>query len=122
MTLFPVEARFATLALSLTEAERPKPLEANGAALALVRARKPIDPFFLFPPESCYPLKGCSIAALTREHGGWEQAVGLVPDDERSRVKCLVPAQGAGTRRLTKSAPHSARRSRAERQNNPASG
>jgi len=37
------------------------------------------------------------IAALTREHGGWEQAR-LRTSDERSRVKCLVPAQGDGTR------------------------
>jgi len=44
------------------------------------------------------------IAALTREHGGWEQAR-LRTSDERSRVKCLVPAQGAGARHLAKSAP-----------------
>ncbi|MBU1706117.1 hypothetical protein KKG19_05340, partial [Patescibacteria group bacterium] len=44
------------------------------------------------------------IAALTREHGGWEQAR-LRTSDERSRVKCLVPAQGTGARHLTKSAP-----------------
>ena len=34
------------------------------------------------------------IAALTREHGGWEQAR-LRTSDERSRVQCLVPARGA---------------------------
>ena len=34
------------------------------------------------------------IAALTREHGGWEQA-SLRTSDERSRVQCLVPARGA---------------------------
>ncbi len=44
------------------------------------------------------------IAALTREHGGWEQAR-LRASDERSRVQCLVPAQGAGARHWTKSAP-----------------
>ena len=37
---------------------------------------------------------GRLIAALTREHGGWEQA-GLRTSDERSRVQCLVPARGA---------------------------
>jgi len=35
-----------------------------------------------------------SIAALTREHGGWQQAC-LRTSDERSRVQCLVPARGA---------------------------
>ena len=34
------------------------------------------------------------IAALTREHGGWQQAC-LRKSDERSRVQCLVPARGA---------------------------
>jgi len=34
------------------------------------------------------------IAALTREHGGGEQAR-LRTADERSRVQCLVPARGA---------------------------
>jgi hypothetical protein len=42
--------------------------------------------FYLFP-----------IAALTREHVGWGQAEGLITVGERSRVKWLVPAQGAGT-------------------------
>jgi len=32
------------------------------------------------------------IAALTREHGGWEQAC-LRTSDKRSRVKCLVLAR-----------------------------
>jgi hypothetical protein len=45
------------------------------------------------------------IAALTREHGGWEQAVGLITAGARSRVKWLVPARSDGARRLTKSAP-----------------
>ena len=34
------------------------------------------------------------IAALTREHGGWEQAC-LRTTDARSRVQCLVTARGA---------------------------
>ena len=34
------------------------------------------------------------IAALTREHGGWEQAC-LRTSGERSRVQCLVPARSA---------------------------
>ncbi len=33
------------------------------------------------------------IAALTCEHGGWEQAASLIRDNERSRVKCLISAQ-----------------------------
>jgi hypothetical protein len=37
---------------------------------------------------------GQIIAALTREHGGWEQAC-LRTTDARSRVQCLVPARGA---------------------------
>jgi hypothetical protein len=45
------------------------------------------------------------IAVLTREHGGWEQAVGLITAVARSRVKYLVLARSAGTRCLTKSAP-----------------
>jgi len=45
------------------------------------------------------------IAALTREHGGWEQAAGLITADARSRVKCLVPARSDGARHLTKSGP-----------------
>jgi hypothetical protein len=39
-------------------------------------------------------IVGDLIAALTREHGGWEQAC-LRTSDERSRVQCLVPARGA---------------------------
>ena len=34
------------------------------------------------------------IAALTREHGGWQQAC-LRTSGERSRVQCLVPARPA---------------------------
>ena len=44
------------------------------------------------------------IAALTREHGGWEQAC-LRTSDERSRVQCLVPARSDGARHWTKAAP-----------------
>ena len=44
-------------------------------------------------PEEIVNFVG-PIAALTREHGGWEQAR-LRTSDERSRVQCLVPARGA---------------------------
>jgi hypothetical protein len=36
-----------------------------------------------------------SIAALTREYDGWEQAAGLITACARSRAQCLVPARGA---------------------------
>lgn len=42
-----------------------------------------------------HALKFCLIAALTREHGGWEQAR-LRTSDEHSRVRCLVPARLIG--------------------------
>jgi len=44
------------------------------------------------------------IASLTREHGGWEQGC-LRIADERSRGQRLVPAQGAGAKHWTESAP-----------------
>jgi hypothetical protein len=47
--------------------------------------------------RKCSIEKMCAqrlIAALTREHGGWEQAC-LRTTDARSRVQCLVPARGA---------------------------
>ena len=44
--------------------------------------------------EGVYLDSSCLIAALTREHGGWEQAC-LRTSDERRRVQCLVPARGA---------------------------
>lgn len=36
-----------------------------------------------------------TIAALTREHDGWEQAEGLITADACSRVQCLLPARDA---------------------------
>ena len=56
------------------------------------------------------------IAALTLEHGGWEQAEGLITAGAHSRVECLVPARrapGQGTRRSQRR--DSRRRSRRER-------
>ena len=59
------------------------------------------------------------IAALTREHGGWEQAC-LRTSGERSRVQCLVPARGAPGQGAGRSQRRdSARRSRAEHEDNP---
>jgi len=51
----------------------------------------------------------CLIAALTREHRRRRRVLAPRGSEKRSRVQCLVLAQGDRTRCLTKSAPRISR-------------